>query len=164
MKFEAFSSESSTLCYLDFEKNTSTIISEKNKIAVIQKLDLINENYMPNDILNIIEDPNCIIEKEAKVLNRNAVVLNYNGVKKLGDHFSFTSSNSNYIDSKVDKIYYNVKIWIDTETGFLLQTIVKVNNTEQKIIYNLKLNSVTKEDVSVPDLSQYKVTDITSKQ
>ena len=64
----------------------------------------------------------------------------------------------------MDKIYYNVKIWIDTETGFLLQTIVKVNNTEQKIIYNLKLNSVTEEDVSVPDLSQYKVTDITSKQ
>ncbi len=144
MKFEASSNESSTLSYLDFEKNTNTLIDEKNKIAIIQKLGSTNKNYIPNDLLNIIEDPNCIIEKEEKVLNRNAVVLDYNGTE--------------------EKLNYNMKNWIDTETGFLLQTIVKANNTEQKIIYNLKLNSVTEEDVSVPNLSQYKVTDITSKR
>lgn len=144
MKFEASNNESNILSYLDFEKNTNTLIDEKNKIAIIQKLGSTNKNYIPNDLLNIIEDPNCIIEKEEKVLNRNAVVLDYNGTE--------------------EKQNYNMKNWIDTETGFLLQTIVKANNTEQKIIYNLKLNSVTEEDVSVPNLSQYKVTDITSKR
>ena len=55
-------------------------------------------------------------------------------------------------------------MWIDTETGFLLQTIMKANNNEQKTVYDLKLNTVTTADVTVPNLSQYKVTDVTSKQ
>lgn len=67
-----------------------------------------------------------------------------------------TQSNKK-TDSKVDEINYNIKIWIDIETGFLLQTIVKTNNNEQKTIYDLKLNSVTESDVIVPSLSQYKV-------
>lgn len=38
-----------------------------------------------------------------------------------------------------------------------------ITNTK-KTVYDLKLNTVTIEDVTVPDLSQYKVTDATSKQ
>ena len=164
MRWETSNSQKNTISYLDFEKNTNTVIDEKKKIAVVQKISFINENYMSDDILTVIENPNCIIEKEEKLSNRNAVVLNYKGTEKIGNQFLFTSNNSNYTDSKVDKINYNIKIWIDTETGFLLQTIVKANDNEQKTIYNLKLNSVTEEDVAVPNLSQYKVTDMISKQ
>lgn len=164
MRWEVSTSEKNTLSYLDFEKNTNTIINEENKIAVIQKISLINENYMPEDILEIIENSNCIIEKEEKISNRNAIVLNYNGIEKIGNQFLFTANNSNYTDSKVDEINYNIKIWIDKETGFLLQTIVKANNNEQKTTYDLKLNSVTAADVTTPNLSQYKVTDMMSNQ
>ena len=164
MKWEASTSEKNTISYLDFEKNTNTIIDEEKKIAIIQKISFINENYMSDDILAVIENSNCIIEKEEKISNRNAIVLDYNGTEKIGDQFLFTSNNSNYTDSKVDEINYNIKIWIDAETGFLLQTIVKANNNELKTTYNLKLNSVTEADVITPNLSQYKVTDITSKQ
>lgn len=164
MKWEASTNEKNTLSYLDFEKNTNTIINEENKIAVIQKISFVNENYMPDDILKIIENSNCRIEKEEKISNRNAIVFNYDGTEKIGNQFLFTADNSSNTDSKVDEIDYNIKIWIDIETGFLLQTIVKANNNEQKIIYDLKLNSVTESDVIVPSLSQYKVTDMTSKQ
>lgn len=164
MKWEASTSEKNTISYLDFEKNTNTIIDEEKKLAVIQKISFITENYMSDDILAIIKNPNCIIEKEEKISNRNAIVLDYYGTEKIGDQFLFTSNNSNYTDSKVDEINYNIKIWIDVETGFLLQTIVKANNNELKTTYNLKLNSVTETDVAMPNLSQYKVTDITSKQ
>ena len=164
MKWEASNSEANTISYLDFEKNTNTIIGEEKKIAIIQEISFIDENYMPADILTIIENSNCIIEKEEKISNRNAIVLDYSGTEKIGDQFLFTSNNSNYTDSKVDEINYNIKIWIDAETGFLLQTIVKANNNELKTTYKLKLNSVTEADVTIPNLSQYKVTDITSKQ
>ena len=164
MKWEASNSEANTISYLDFEKNTNTIIDEEKKIAIIQKISFIDENYMPADILTIIENSNCIIEKEEKISNRNAIVLDYSGTEKIGDQFLFTSNNSNYTDSKVDEINYNIKIWIDAETGFLLQIIGKANNNELKTTYKLKLNSVTEADVTIPNLSQYKVTDITSKQ
>lgn len=164
MKWEASTSEKNTLSYLDFEKNTNTIINEENKLAIIQEISFVNENYMPDDILKIIENSNCIIEREEKISNRNAIVLNYDGTEKIGNQFLFTADNSSNTDSKVDEINYNVKIWIDLETGFLLQTIAKANNNDQKTIYDLKLNSVTESDVIVPNLSQYKVTDTTSKQ
>ena len=160
MKFEASTSEKNTLSYLDFEKNTNTIINEENKIAIIQKISLVNENYMPDDMLKIIENTNCIIEKEEKISNRNAIVLSYNGTENIGNQFSFSADNY----SNADEIKYEMKMWIDTETGFLLQTIIKANNNEEKTVYDLKLNTVTTADVTVPNLSQYKVTDSTSQQ
>mgnify|MGYP004518528559 CR=1 FL=1 len=165
MKLEASTSEKNTLSYIDFEKDTNTIINEEKKIAVVQKISFINENYMPDDILRIIENSNCIIEKEEKISNRNAIVLSYNGTENIGNQFLFSADNSTTNnDSKVDEIKYEIKMWIDTETGFLLQTIMKANNNEQKTVYDLKLNTVTTADVTVPNLSQYKVTDMTSKQ
>lgn len=165
MKLETSTSEENILSYLDFEKNTTTTINEKNKIAIIQKISSINENYMSNDILEIIENSNCIIEKEEKISNRNAIVLSYTGTEKIGNQFLFFSdSSTNNNDNKIDEIKYELKMWIDTETGFLLQTTIKANNNEQKTTYDLKLNTVTTADVTVPNLSQYKVTDITSKQ
>lgn len=163
MRMEASTDGKNTISYLDFEKNTNTIIDEKQKIAIIQKINLEEENYMPKDILNIIEDPNCIIEKEAKISNRNAVVLSYNGKGKIGNQFYFTSDKSGHSNDKIDEINYNVKIWIDTETGFLLKTIITANNNKMETKYNLKLGSVTESEVTISNLSQYKVTDITSK-
>lgn len=165
MKYEALDGETNVLSYLDFDKNTNTIINESQKIAVIQKISFINENYMPDDVLKIVENPNCKIEKEETISSRNAIVLNYKGTEKIGNQFLFSADNStSNTNSKVDEIKYEIKIWIDTETGFLLQTIMKANNNEQKTVYDLKLNTVTTEDVTVPNLSQYKVTDMTSKQ
>ena len=165
MKLEASDKEKNVLSYLDFEKNTTTIIKEQEKIAVIQKISFENENYMPEDILKTIENPNCVIEKEEKISNREAVVLSYNGTENIGNQFLFSADNSTTNnDSKADEIKYEMKIWIDIETGFLLQTITKAYNNELKTVYDLKLNTVTIEDVTVPDLSQYKVTDVTSKQ
>lgn len=160
MRWEA----SNSISYFDFEKNTQTIIDEDKKIAIIQNISLINENYMPTGIFSIIEDPNCKIKKEEKISNRSAIVLNYDGKEKIGDQFLFDDANSKVTDSKIDEINYNIKIWIDKETGFLLQTIMKANNNKVKTIYDLRLNSVTEADVATPNLSQYKVTDITSKQ
>ena len=85
MKLEASTSEKNTLSYIDFEKDTNTIINEEKKIAVVQKISFINENYMPDDILRIIENSNCIIEKEEKISNRNAIVLSYNGTENIGN-------------------------------------------------------------------------------
>ncbi len=164
MKWEASINEKNTLSYLDFEKNTNTIINEENKIAVIQKISSVNENYMPDDMLKIIENPNCIIEKEEKISNRNAIILSYNGTGKIGNQFLFSADNSTSdTSSKVDDIKYEIKMWIDTETGLLLQTIIKANNNEQKTVYDLKLNTVTTADITIPNLSQYKVTDMTRK-
>ena len=54
MRWEVSTNEKNIISYLDFEKNTNTIINEENKIVIIQKISLINENYMPEDILEII--------------------------------------------------------------------------------------------------------------
>ena len=165
MKYEALDGETNVLSYLDFDKNTNTIINESKKIAVIQTISFVNENYMSDDMLKIVENPNCIIEKEEKISNRNAIILSYNGTENIGNQFLFSADNSTTNnDSKVDEIKYEIKMWIDTETGFLLQTVMKANNNEQKTVYDLKLNTVTIADVTVPNLSQYKVTDMTSKQ
>lgn len=137
MKWEAFSSETNVLCYFDFEKNTNTIISEERKTAVIQEISIVKKNYIPEEILSIINKPDCIIEKEETVLNRNAIVLSYNHIWK---------------------------IWIDAETGLLLQTIMNENDLEYKTVYYLSLNTVTINDVTLPDLSQYNVADTRSKQ
>ena len=60
---------------------------------------------MPDDILRIIENSNCIIEKEEKISNRNAIVLSYNGTENIGNQFLFSADNSTTNnDSKVDEI------------------------------------------------------------
>lgn len=164
MKKEALMDGDDIISYFDFEKNTNTIIDEKQKIAIIQKINLEEENYMPKDILNIIEDPNCIIKKEEKISNRNAVVLSYNGKREIPNQFYFTSDKSGHSNDKIDEMDYNVKIWIDTETGLLLKTVITANNNEIETKYNLKSGSVTESEVTISNLSQYKVTDITSKQ
>lgn len=93
------------------------------------------------------------------------IVLSYNGTENIGNQFLFSAANSTTNnDSKVDEIKYEIKMWIDMETGFLLQTIMKANNNEQKTVYDLNLNTVIIADVTLPNLSQYKVIDITSKQ
>lgn len=145
----------STTIYLDFNENKNVSISEKNKTAVIQQITNFKEIYMLDDILKVVESSDCTIEKEEIVSNRNAIVLNYNGTEKINSLFS----SDNYSES----INYNMKLWIDIQSGLLLQTMVKVGNKEEKNIYNLKLNTVTDADVTVPDLSQYKVVDMTKK-
>ena len=52
-----------------------------------------------------------------------------------------------YVQNSVDSIFketdrnnYEIKIWIDAETGLLLQTVIISNNNEQKNVFDLKLN------------------------
>lgn len=164
MKIEAFNNETNTIMYVDFEKDTNTSIDEEKKIAIILELDnLVEENYIPKDVLEIIKNESCTIENEERISNREAIVLNYNGKEKIGNQFLFNVNNSTNKDNKVDELKYNVKIWIDKETGLLLQTIIKADKNEMKITYDLKLNSVTENDVTKPNLSQYKVTDFRKK-
>ena len=162
MKIHYSSSEINTFIYLDFEKDIETIVSPDNKLAVIKKgTSPVTENYIPEEILNIIEKPKCIIEKEERILNRNAIVLNYTDVTKASDQFLFTDEKSGNGDEEFE---YSIKIWIDTKTGFLLQLVGKADDFEMKTIYDLKLNSVQEEDVAIPDLSQYSVKDLTIGQ
>lgn len=145
------STEFGTIVYVDFNENKKTMINNDKKVAIIDKLspvaDNFHENYLPNDLQEIIKDPNCKIIKEEKLLDRNTVVLKYSGSKKIEDWFSNTSETVNY----------TAQIWIDKETGFLLQTLLKSGSHQEKVTYNLKLNTVTAEDVTVPNISQYTV-------
>ena len=164
MKFEASNGEGKVLSYIDFENMVNTIINEENKIVVKTRKILTNEYYMPDDIFQVLEEPDCRIKGEEKILNRDAIVLNYNGKFKTGDQFFFSADNSVNINNKIDELKYNIKFWVDKESGLLLQTVIKANNQEIKTVYNLKTNTVTEADVTEPDLSQYKITDATPKQ
>lgn len=149
--------EDDSITYIDFENDTCTTIFENEKTAVILKQNLYTENYIPNDILSIIENPDCIIKGKEKILNRNAIALEYSGIQDFGKGFYFDAEGYENVDNKVDKIRYNAKIWIDEESGLLLQTVIKVKNIENKTKFNLKLNTVTEEDVTIPNLSKYEV-------
>ena len=151
--------EDDSITYIDFESDTCTNISENEKTAVVLKQNLYTENYIPNDILSIIENPDCIIIGEGRISNRDVIVLEYNGILDFGDGFYFDAEGYENVNNKVDKVKYNEKIWIDKETGLLLQIAIKGKNVEveSNITFNLKLNTVTEEDVTIPDLSGYKV-------
>ena len=152
------STEFGTIVYVDFNENKKTMINNEKKIAIIDKLspvaDNFHENYLPNDLQEIIKDPNCKIIKEEKLLDRNTVVLKYSGSQKIEDWFSNTNETFNY----------TAQIWIDKETGFLLQTLLKSGSHQEKVTYNLKLNTVTAEDVTVPNISQYTVINLFNKK
>ena len=55
----------------------------------------------------------------------------------------------------------NYEIWIDISSGLVTKTSCSnKENSNITIEYNLKLNSITEEDVTMPDLSKYKVTEL----
>ena len=159
MRLEISNNQKKTLSYYDFENNVESLISEENKIAIKKEIEQqTTKNYITEEILKVINDTNCKIISEEIISNRNAIVLEYKG--KSSEQGQFVFSDMNYSD--IGDTEYNIKIWIDKESGLLLQREISANNKSIKTTYNLKLNTVTIEDVMLPNLSEYKVTDTTS--
>lgn len=138
--------------YTDFESDKTVIVSEELKGAIIQNSANAEGNYY-DDIMEYILNPKCKIKKEEKLFNRNTVVLSYDDKIVIGP--------GEFNIDREETVKCNIQMWIDTETGFLLQTVVKANTKKAKIVYNVKLNTVTEQDVIIPDLSGYEIIDTT---
>lgn len=147
-KLEYITSEKTIIIYYDFEENRRVIIDENNKRAIISEISYFYSGSYYDEEITYILDPDCKIDKEEKIFNRDAVVLNYDVNEKyvlFGEEIMPIS---------------NMKMWIDTETGLLVQSVVQSKGKEIKTVYNVKLNEVTEDDVAIPDLTGYEVSDI----
>lgn len=145
------------ILYYDYNKNTKTMVNEEKKMAIILATDE-EANYMPADVLVAIESPKSRIVYEEMILDRNAIVLEYEDTVK-SNSFYFSSFNSNTSNDDKKEYEYSMKVWIDEETGLLLKLLIEVDNKKLELTYDLKTNSVTEEDVELPDLSGYKIID-----
>ena len=146
--------------YLNFKENKNTVISEKEKIIIIQ-----NNITSKNDILRSNKEN---FEKIANLSEKYKYIgeETYNGNKCIVIEITYTENlqgwyfqsnleeNNNDKDNE-DKI--KNKIWITKENG----VITKVENENKKMTleYDYQFNCVTNEDVQVPNLSGYKVID-----
>ena len=154
MRLDAKDTEKVETYYIDFEENDITTLNASKKIAVIDILSYGIDNYcITEGLISVIKDSNCIVEKKEKINNRDAIVLNYNGNKRLETQF-VQNENTSILNSTK----FNTRIWIDEETGLLLQVVNRADNKEVKNTYTYELDSVTEEEVTTPDLSKYKVT------
>ena len=157
-KVVAYNDDRKMITYYDYNKNTQTAVSEEKKMAIIMEESAEPANYMPLGVLPAIENPKSRIVYEEMILDRNAIVLEYEDTVK-SDGFYFKPSNFNPQNDDKKEYEYIMKIWIDEETGLLLKLLVEVDNEKIILTYNLKTNSVTEEDVELPDLSGYKIID-----
>ena len=141
MRQELVTDEQAMIAYIDFETNTHTLISEDKKTIIIQNNSDTLASRDSDELITMLEKANSKIEKEEKILDRNAIVVSYQGIpEEDGD--------------------YALKVWIDLETGIMLKREYEKDDIKEVIDYNIKLNSVMEEDVTVPDLPGYKVLDI----
>lgn len=130
--------------YIDYDSNKQTVLRNTGNIALVSSLDSsklskMNKIYFQEciDVLNDFENYEYKFIKKEKINEFECIKI------------ALTSESISY------------EIWIDISSG--LVTKMSCNNKENSNItleYNLKLNSITDEEVKTPDLSKYNVTEV----
>lgn len=130
--------------YIDYDINKQTVLKNTENIAIVSslsssKLIKMNKIYYQEciDILNDFENYEYKFITTEKINEFKCIKI------------ALSNESINY------------EIWVDISSG--LVTKISCSNKENSnvtIEYNLKLNSITDEDVKMPDLSKYKVTEL----
>lgn len=144
--------------YMDYGKNETVGIKEDKKIAFKTEVlsnDIISQQRKSlNELLDKTEEYKYIGEE------------NYNGIDciiiELKNNFEELNGWYWNLDiEKTNKEYKNEKIinriWIAKEEGVIIKNIVKIGEEEKSQEYEYEFNSVSDEEVKVPDLSGYKL-------
>lgn len=135
--------------YIDYNSNKRTILKNTENIAIVSSLDSskftnIDKNYFQEciDVLNDFENYEYKFIKEEKINEFDCIKI--------------------ALTSKSIESIYDYEIWIDISSGLVTKTILYNNemNSNMTKEYNLKLNSITDEEVTTPDLSNYNVTKV----
>ena len=136
------SKEKNVEVYDDLENNSYIMFDNKEMTAVKVEQNFFKKGfYITVEVRNKIENGEFEIEGEDNISGRDAIVL------------SFEIEDNNFKQSATKKV------WIDKDTGLLLQSLIldksKSDDVDETIVYNLKVNTVKKSDVTMPDLSKY---------
>ena len=127
--------------YINYDTKEVLVISEKSKTAMKTTIDS-NKLMLPDKIY---------YSSYLEFIKNNENAYKYLGTEKI-DEF-----NCIKIEIEIKKEKYN--FWIDQETGLLIKLKSESEETKTSVEenYKIKLNCVTDEDLKVPDLSGYKV-------
>ena len=136
------SKEKNVEVYDDLENNSYIMFDNKEMTAVKVEQSFFKKGfYITVEVRNKIENGEFEIEGEDNISGRDAIVL------------SFEIEDNNFKQSATKKV------WIDKDTGLLLQSLIldksKSDDVDETIVYNLKVNTVKESDVTMPDLSKY---------
>lgn len=133
--------------YIDFSADKSTMLGEEGnlKIAIVTPLNPtsvgigVPDKLYYKDIIEMIKD-------------YDGYKFEYIKEEKIND--------IECVKIKMTSSYEN-EIWIDILSGFVVRSRAIFKNSEynSQIDYNFKLNHVTEDDVKVPDLTDYSVSE-----
>ena len=149
--------------FIDYNDNTdkAIIITEDNKTATkINK-----ENFAKIDTIKSSKENLYLLinNYEKYKINENGEEI-FNGYKCISlKVFYKYYAGKGWLDEELKQ--YNGKtiettVLIDKETGIIMKITSKIENKETTNEYYYKFNCVTEKDVTIPDLSQYKIEEL----
>lgn len=125
-----------TTMYIDYNSNEKFIINTETRRAIVNDSPAkITPLLYVSSLYELISDEDCkykYIEEE-----------NYNGY--------------DCIVIQIDGPEAKYKIWVDSESGFVVKSIENKGFISNTTEYNIKLNYVTAEEMEKPDLSRYTI-------
>lgn len=143
---------------------------EQNKITYKFKDNVvISEFYGICAYINYNTNENLLLNKSGKKALVSTVESTYNtyasSVLETINDFTYqytylkeeNYNNHNCIVFQLDKDNNFLKIWIDSDSGFVLKTEEKGDTSTETIEYYINFNSVTDEDIKKPDLTEYEI-------
>lgn len=123
------------LCaYSDYNTNETFLLNKNEKRAIVSNMDSEYNTYV-SPIFETIND----FTYQYTYLKEE----NYN--------------NHNCIVFQLDKDNNYLKIWIDSDSGFVLKTEEKGDTSTETIEYYINFNSVTDDDIKKLDLTEYEI-------
>ena len=147
------SSFNNTDIYTDYTTNEQIAIDEESKTAIVYGKDKIEttETFLKNrtmmfyDLLETVEEYNYIGEEIYN--NYNCIVIEFK--------YKYESTTEKYDGQTV-----NIKMWINKENGVIMKRESKMLGTKEIEEIDYQFNCVKEEDVKIPDISKYKITEI----
>lgn len=143
--------------YINYADKEMYIIAEDEKIVLKRSTVLSEENILKKnttetiDFLKIISEQEYSYIGEEEYNNKKCEVIEINHKYEVTDQWIFYDINVN------DGIIVKYKIWIDKESGVIINKEIEYNGTTIKTEYNYEFNCVTDEEVKLPDLTGYEV-------
>lgn len=143
---------------------------EQNKITYKFKNNVvISEFYGVCAYINYNTNENLLLNKSGKKAIVSTVESTYNtyasSVLETINDFTYqytylkeeNYNNHNCIVFQLDKDNNFLKIWIDSDSGFVLKSEEKDGASTETIEYDISFDSVTDEDIKKPDLTEYEI-------
>jgi len=120
--------------YIDYNTNENFLLNKNEKRAIVSNVESNYNTYAPSifQTINDFSYQYTYFKKE-----------NYN--------------NHNCIVFQLDKNDDYLKVWIDIDSGFVLKSEEKEDDSIETTEYNINIGSVTDEDIKKPDLTEYEV-------